>query len=143
MRVATTFAPIIDNTFFTQARSAIQVGLALAWGAMRQTEFAFFSLRSAANPLSSASNAMSTPSYCDPRKPAHSMGTTSKSTLDCISSQTAAMLSPTISGPQALNTNAMGTFSDLASRIVRAKVSSPPYTISSSQSLVHRISVSV
>ena len=94
-----------------------------------------------ASARSIASSARSMPSYCEPRKPAHSMGTIVKSTRGCISSHTATMSSPTISGPHALRTKSAAMSSSLASRIVRARSSSPPWTISSSQSFVHSVVV--
>lgn len=54
--------------------------------------------------LVSLSSTMSIPSYCDPRNPAHSIGTSRNFTSGCRVSHTAIISSPTISGPHALST---------------------------------------
>ncbi len=87
--VATTWIPILERTCFTHARSAVQVGLAFACGAMRQTEWGIFSMSFFTRPFRIVSRAMSMPSYCDPRNPGDWIGMSRNFTSGCRVSQTA------------------------------------------------------
>ena len=71
------------------------------------------------------------------------MGTSRNFTSGCSSLHTAVMSSPTISGPHELITNRAEMGRSFASRMVRARMSSPPCTISSTQSFVHIVIVSM